>query len=74
MSLYQDAYRQCHQPPAARVTVQATPTGSNPPPCSHSLLTLTSSVMTDQKLCAFQVYIVPWMNIISLEKFSCQDE
>ncbi|KAM9059495.1 cystatin-C-like [Megaptera novaeangliae] len=27
-----------------------------------------------QKLCAFQVYIVPWMNIISLEKFSCQDE
>lgn len=47
MSLYQDAYRQCNQPPDARVTVQATPTGSNPPPCSHSLLPRTSSVMTD---------------------------
>eukprot|EP00069_Balaena_mysticetus_P013004 bmy_21914T0 len=27
-----------------------------------------------QKLCTFQVYVVPWMNVMSLEKFSCQDE
>ena len=26
-----------------------------------------------EKLCSFQVYVVPWMNTINLVKFSCQD-
>ncbi|XP_004270542.1 cystatin-C [Orcinus orca] len=27
-----------------------------------------------QKLCNFHVYVVPWLNTISLMNFSCQDE
>ena len=34
---------------------------------------LFSSVLSQEKLCSFQVYVVPWMNTINLVKFSCQD-
>ncbi|XP_058892441.1 cystatin-C [Kogia breviceps] len=30
--------------------------------------------LKEQKLCTFQVYVVPWINIISLVNFNCQDE
>ena len=34
---------------------------------------LFPSFLSQEKLCSFQVYVVPWMNTINLVKFSCQD-
>ena len=33
----------------------------------------TKIIASGEKLCSFQVYVVPWMNTINLVKFSCQD-
>ncbi|KAG5201521.1 hypothetical protein R6Z07F_012194 [Ovis aries] len=47
--------------------------------CTKSQTNLDSCPFHDQphlkreKLCSFQVYVVPWMNTINLVKFSCQD-